>query len=287
MYCKECKIYVQTHATHCYRCGSLVKQRKFHVRKVPGILLLLSLLLSSAILITVLNADQELVSRDGSYTTSVKEQAERLSHLPPIESEINMSKVELILTQAQPTIYTIITKAGQGSGFLYDMQGHIVTNAHVVEGTKSVEVITKNGLKYRGIVLGRAQTTDIAVIKVKQFEGKQPYPIMSEGKIANGEHVIAVGSPEGKRNHVTLGYVVGSIKEIVSETYRYKNTYEVSANLLPGNSGGPLISVEDEKIIGINSMGINEEINKTTDMTQGLSLPIEEVKPMIDLFINQ
>lgn len=287
MYCKHCKIYVQTQATHCYRCGSLVTKRKIYVRKVPGILLLLSLLLSISILVTVLGVDQELVSHDGSYTTSVKEQAERLSKLPPIEEEINMKKVEHILSSAQSSIYTITTKVGQGSGFLYDRKGHIITNAHVVEGIKDVEVINKHGLKYKGLVIGRGQTVDVAVIKVKQFEGQEPYPIKREGKIKNGEHVIAVGSPEGKRNHVTLGYVVGSIKEFISEKYTHKNTYEVSTRLLPGNSGGPLISVEEEKIIGINSMGKDEALDKITDETQGLSIPIEEVEAMIDILINK
>lgn len=287
IYCKECKIYVQTHATHCYRCGSLVKKRKIYVRKVPGIMLLLSLLLSSAILITVLNADQELVSPDGSYTTTVKEQTERLSKLPAIESEINMNKVELILNKVQPTIYTINSKVGQGSGFLYDKNGHLITNAHVVEGVKNVEVINKNGLKYSGVVIGRAQTTDIAVIKVKHFEGEEPYPLKKEGKIENGEHIIAIGSPGGKRNEVSLGYVISSIKELISEKYIYRNAYEVSARLLPGNSGGPLISVEEEKIIGINSMGIDERTDETLDETQGLSIPLEEVEPMIDMLINK
>ncbi len=140
---------------------------------------------------------------------------------------------------------------GQGSGFIIDKTGYIVTNNHVVEGADSIKVILKDETEYDAEIIGRDPVTDIALIKVKA-EGNLPtVPLGSSDNLKVGEWVAAIGSPFGLEHTVTAGIV--SAKGRVIGSGPYDDFIQTDASINPGNSGGPLINMQGE-IVGINTM---------------------------------
>lgn len=156
-----------------------------------------------------------------------------------------------------------------GSGFLYNSKGDIITNAHVIEDADVIYVRTSNARTYPAAVVGIGEDLDIAVIRVPQLAG-QFLPIDTEDTSEIGDEIIALGSPHGFQNTVTLGIISGTDRNFAIDGFDYSNVYQISAQITHGNSGGPLINRETGKIIGINSVG-------TEDGTIGFSIPIREV----------
>lgn len=157
-----------------------------------------------------------------------------------------------------------------GSGFLYNDKGDIITNSHVVKDADAIYVRTADARIYPAAIVGIGDDTDIAVIRVPQLAGQASLPVDEETKAEIGDEVIALGSPHGFQNTVTLGIISGTERNFTVEGFNYENVYQISAQITNGNSGGPLIKRETGKIIGINSVG-------TEDGTIGFSIPITEV----------
>ncbi|TCP58159.1 trypsin-like peptidase [Tumebacillus sp. BK434] len=162
-----------------------------------------------------------------------------------------------------------------GSGFLYNDQGDIITNAHVVEGATEVTVKMADSTIYKGSVIGISQDIDVALVRVPDLVGKAPMVLAREGKSEIGDEVIAFGSPLGLENTVTTGIISGIDRDFDLEPYRYKGVYQISAPIAPGNSGGPLVDKKTGAVIGINSAGTNQG-------NIGFSIPITEVLPIVE-----
>ncbi|WP_253286894.1 S1C family serine protease [Virgibacillus sp. MSJ-26] len=155
-----------------------------------------------------------------------------------------------------------------GSGFLYNNQGDIITNAHVIQDAEIIYVRTANARTYPAAVVKISEDTDIAVIRVPQLAGHNNLPVEKENDAEVGDEVIALGSPHGFQNTVTLGIVSGKERNFSVDGFDYKNVYQISAQITHGNSGGPLINRETGKVIGVNSVG-------TEDGTIGFSIPTQ------------
>lgn len=166
-----------------------------------------------------------------------------------------------------------------GSGFLYNDKGDIITNAHVIEHAEAIYVKTANARFYPAAVIGISEVTDIAVIRVPQLANGDPLPL-SEEVAEIGDEVIALGSPHGFQNTVTLGIISGTERNFEVDGYNYSNAYQISAQITHGNSGGPLIHRETGEIIGINSVG-------TQDGLIGFSIPVHEVIDEVKDWSNQ
>ena len=142
----------------------------------------------------------------------------------------------------------------QGSGFIFS-DGLVMTNAHVVNGSKKLVVGLSIGEKYKGKLIGQDLLTDIAVIKL---EGKGPWPkaiLGDSSKIQVGDWAIAVGNPFGLENTVTLG-IISNLNRNVSQLGIYDKKFELiqtDAAINPGNSGGPLLNSAGD-VIGINTL---------------------------------
>lgn len=167
-----------------------------------------------------------------------------------------------------------------GSGFLYNKKGDIVTNAHVVEDADVIYVRTSNAQTYPAAVVGIGEDIDIAVIRVLQLADQTLLPVEKEKLSEIGDEIIALGSPHGFQNTVTLGIISGADRNFTIDAYDYDNVYQISAQITHGNSGGPLINRETGKIIGINSVG-------TEDGTIGFSIPANEVFEQIEQWSNE
>ncbi|NJK36200.1 MAG: PDZ domain-containing protein [Oscillatoriales cyanobacterium SM2_2_1] len=141
---------------------------------------------------------------------------------------------------------------GQGSGFIINKNGQIITNAHVVEGANRVTVVLKDGRQLDGKVLGSDRLTDIAVVQVKA----ENLPVVSLGsseKLVPGQWAIAIGNPLGLDNTVTAGIIsaIGRSSGQVGIDKRV-NFIQTDAAINPGNSGGPLLN-EFGEVIGVNT----------------------------------
>lgn len=174
-----------------------------------------------------------------------------------------------IIKEAQQKSYTILTESGQGSGFLFNDKGMVATNAHVVAGFTNVIVRNINGQDLTGTVIGISDTSDIALIKVSEFEEIEPLEI-EMNKTDVGTEIIALGSPSGYENTASIGYLTGIDRDFHQE-FIYEDIYQIDAYIAAGSSGGPLIDGRTGKVIGINSL-VMTDVN-----TSGFSIPMYSV----------
>ncbi|KUF15716.1 S1C family serine protease [Streptomyces silvensis] len=183
----------------------------------------------------------------------------------PADLKRQPGSVAAIANKALPSVVTIEAQSGSGeggtgTGFVYDTQGHILTNNHVVasaaEGGK-LSATFSNGKKYAAEVVGRAEGYDVAVIKLKDKPADlTPIPLANSDKVAVGDSTIAIGAPFGLSNTVTTGIVSAKNRPVTSSDGGNKSSYmsalQTDASINPGNSGGPLLDARGA-VIGINS----------------------------------
>jgi serine protease Do len=172
-----------------------------------------------------------------------------------VASVLSPSVVQINVTGIQQTPYGAQKEEGIGSGVIYRSDGYIITNNHVVEGSRSVEIAFADGTTERGQVVGTDPTTDIAVVKV----GRDGLPAASfaNGDPIVGQTAIAVGSPSGFESTVTSGIISGTRREVPAQITGGRqetslvDLIQTDAAISPGNSGGALADREG-RIIGIN-----------------------------------
>lgn len=142
-------------------------------------------------------------------------------------------------------------EVGEGSGFVIDAAGTIVTNYHVVEGADRVEVVFNDGTKVAAEVVGRDKEIDIAVLRVKPTNGAlKPVKFGDPEKLRVGEWVLALGNPFGIGLSATSGIVSGRNRDM--RTGKYDNFIQTDASINKGNSGGPLFNLAGE-VVGVNT----------------------------------
>jgi serine protease Do len=161
---------------------------------------------------------------------------------------------------------------GQGSGFIIDKTGYIVTNNHVVEGADKIMVILKDETQYDAEVVGRDPVTDIALVKINPKKSLPTVQLGSSADLRVGEWVAAIGSPFGLEYTVTAGIV--SAKGRVIGSGPYDDFIQTDASINPGNSGGPLINMQAE-VVGINTMII------AGGQGIGFAIPVDQVKGIV------
>ena len=164
-----------------------------------------------------------------------------------------------LFENVSPGTVAILTDLGQGSGFVYDGQGHIITNYHVIEGATTVEVRFTSGYMAYGTVIGTDLDSDIAIVKVDAPAGElHPLPLGDSNSLKVGQTVIAIGNPFGLNSSMTVGVIsaLGRVLDSVNETpdgrpFTAGDIIQTDAAINPGNSGGPLFNINGE-VIGIN-----------------------------------
>ena len=162
------------------------------------------------------------------------------------------SPVVQIVKQAQSSVVTVMTENGLGSGIIYDANGYIVTNNHVVASGTQYTVAFASGEQVPATLVGTDPTTDVAVLKVD----KTGLPVASfeQGLPQVGQLAVALGSPLGFENTVTVGIVSGLQRTIpgsAQESQALVDLIQTDAAISPGNSGGALVDA-DSKVIGMN-----------------------------------
>lgn len=171
---------------------------------------------------------------------------------------------------------------GQGSGFIIDETGIVLTNAHVVSKADTVTVTLKDGREYKGEVRGVDEVSDLAVVELKDVDGRLPVaPLGDSNQVEVGDWAIAVGNPVGLDNTVTLG-IVSTLHRSSAEIGipgKRLDFIQTDAAINPGNSGGPLLSDRGEVI------GINTAI-RADAMGIGFAIPIDKAKSLKDRLVR-
>lgn len=167
---------------------------------------------------------------------------------------------------------------GQGSGFVVDNAGHIVTNAHVVHGASRVRVRFADDREVEAEVRGEDPKLDLAVLELKDAKGLTPVTFGSSDALRVGEYAIAIGNPFGLGHTVTMGIVSAKSRSIGAGPY--DDFIQTDASINPGNSGGPLFNQRAEVI------GINTAINAQAQGI-GFAIPIDALKAVLPQLIEK
>jgi S1-C subfamily serine protease len=172
-------------------------------------------------------------------------------------------------------VVTIPSGKAQGSGFVYDRQGRIITNNHVVEGASQIAVTFIDGTASKATVVGRDPYSDMAVIKVDVPADKlKPVRLGMSSALVVGDYVVAIGNPYGLADSMTLGIVSAVGREMdATGSYKIVDVIQTDAAINPGNSGGPLLNLRGE-VVGINT-AILSETNQFSGI--GFAIPSDTI----------
>ncbi|HUK46543.1 MAG TPA: trypsin-like peptidase domain-containing protein [Terriglobales bacterium] len=173
--------------------------------------------------------------------------------------------------------YGLVPQEGQGSGFIIDRDGHILTNYHVIADAQNIEVTLHNRKKYRASVVGRDRSHDLAIIQIKAPELSAM--VLGDSKnLQVGQKVYAIGNPFGLSGTLTSG-IVSSIRSVQEpDGVTIDEAIQTDAAINPGNSGGPLLNSHGE-VIGINTM-IASNVGQNAGI--GFAIPINTAKAVLN-----
>ena len=170
-----------------------------------------------------------------------------------------------------------VVALGQGSGFVYDAAGHIITNAHVVHGSDQIEVTFYDGLVRRAELVGEDLHSDLAVVKVDLPEGVLPLPLGEMSELAVGQTVVAIGNPFGLSGTLTRGIISALGRTIPALTiFSIPQAIQTDASINPGNSGGPLLNLSGE-VIGVNAQ-IETSGTSNSNVGVGFAIPVSIIQ---------
>jgi 2-alkenal reductase len=208
--------------------------------------------------------------------------------------------IEGVYAQANPSVVYIQVSSGgngftyasqaSGSGFVYSANGMIVTNAHVVDGADTIDVVFADGSHQSANLIGEDTANDLAVIQVASLPASaKPLALAADNTVAVGEFVTAIGSPFGEQNSMSFGIVSGLNRTMVSSgtpTRRavrnvigaaLKNLIQTDAPINPGNSGGPLLDLNGQVV------GVDNAIESASGSSSGVgfAIPVSVVRQVV------
>ncbi len=217
-------------------------------------------------------------------TASAPGAAAQVAEVPVPATDLS---VQELVKRKSPAVVLISNETSRGgslgSGFLIDTAGHIVTNAHVMDGATKTTVTFQDGTEKRGTVLGVDTSTDVAVLKIDQVPaGVTPVSLGNSGSLTVGQDVVAIGNPYGYSGTATTGIVSALKRTIASPSdFPIQNAIQTDAAINQGNSGGPLFD-RAGRVIGINSQ-IASETGGNVGI--GFAVPIDTVRPIVNSII--
>ncbi len=191
-----------------------------------------------------------------------------------VPSVVSVTTVNL----ARDQFYRVIPVAGQGSGVILNTDGFIVTNAHVVENARDVQVSLHKGRSHKAVVVGVTRVRDLAILKI-DATGLSPIELGDSDSLKVGQFAIAIGNPLGLGITVTFGMVSALERTIQGQDQFFEGLIQTSAQINPGNSGGALVDT-DGKLIGVPTAMI--------PWTQGIgfALAVNRIKDVLDELVE-
>jgi S1-C subfamily serine protease len=201
-------------------------------------------------------------------------------NLTALFKQVENSVVQITARTPNPNLQIIINGnplEGQstrlGSGFVYDKQGHVVTNNHVIDGAKTADLTFVDGNTYTAKVIGSDPSGDLAVLQITDnFSAEKvvPLPIANSSSLQVGQQVIALGNPFGLSDTMTTGIIsqIGRLLPNPDTGFSIPNGIQTDAPINPGNSGGPLLNTEGQVV------GLNTAISSSTGEFSGIGFAI-------------
>ena len=191
-----------------------------------------------------------------------------------LPSVVNITSTSLVFN----FFYGPVPQQGQGSGFILDKGGHILTNYHVVEGAnRGIEVQMSNKHRYSAKVIGTDKTHDLALLQI-DAPNLQPVTLADSAQLSVGQKVYAIGTPFGLSGTMTRG-IISSIRSVRgAEGSPIEDAIQTDAAINPGNSGGPLLNSRGE-VIGINTMIASNGAEQSSGI--GFAIPINTAKAVL------
>ena len=231
-------------------------------------------------------------------------QVEKLEIFAQTENENNSSSVSIsqIFKDVQGSVVQITREnpsaspespgdenvTSLGSGFVFDKEGRIITNHHVVGDSKNVDVTFIDGNRYVASVIGSDPFNDIAVIDISQNISRQlsPLTLGNSSAVEIGDQVIAIGNPYGLAGSMSLGIVSQKGRLISTEGSQFSipSVIQTDALINPGNSGGPLLSTGEE-VIGMNTAGVLSDSGSFSGI--GLAVPSNTISKIVPVLISK
>lgn len=243
--------------------------------------ILITLIISSTFL-AIANLEIDYV-----WSASPENLAPKSPLLSNIFKQIQYSVVQI--TRPSPSLNPDDVKenlTSLGSGFIYDKEGRIITNSHVVGDSTSVDVMFINGSRYSAKVIGKDIFNDIAIVQLDNFTGPiQPLLLGNSSELEIGDQVIAVGNPYGLAGSMTAG-IVSQLKRLITAEgshFAIPDMIQIDALINPGNSGGPLITL-DSKVVGMNTAGVLSENGGFSGI--GLAIPSNVIGRIVPSLIR-
>src|SRR6476646_3339387 len=182
---------------------------------------------------------------------------------------------------AYDIFYGAVPQRGMGSGFVIDSEGHILTNYHVIESARQVEVTTSDKKKYKAQIIGVDPPHDLAVIQIPSKSVPQA-EIGDSKNLIVGQKVFAIGNPFGLSGTMTRG-IISSIRSLRGERGFIDEAIQTDAAINPGNSGGPLLNARGQ-VIGINTMILTGGVEQSAGI--GFAIPINTAKAVLDDLVH-
>src|SRR5246500_818146 len=215
----------------------------------------------------------EITEAAGGESLDSEEQNNILVYRKNLPSVVNITSKAVTFD----FFYGLVPQEGQGSGFIIDKEGHILTNYHVVADARQVEVTLHNRKKYRATIVGMDRSHDLAVIQIKAPD-LTPAVLGDSRNLQVGQKVYAIGNPFGLAGTMTRG-IVSSIRSVREpDGMRIEDAIQTDASINPGNSGGPLMNWHGE-VIGINTM-IASSVGQSAGI--GFAIPINTAKAVLN-----
>jgi S1-C subfamily serine protease len=191
-----------------------------------------------------------------------------------LPSVVNITSTTLVFN----FFYGTVPQQGQGSGFVLDKTGHVLTNYHVVAGAnRGIEVMLSNKRRYAAKVVGTDKAHDLALLQIDAPD-LQPVTLADSSQLNVGQKVYAIGNPFGLSGTMTRG-IISSIRSIRgSEGAPIEDAIQTDAAINPGNSGGPLLNSRGE-VIGINTMIASNGADQSSGI--GFAIPVNTAKAVL------
>jgi S1-C subfamily serine protease len=221
-----------------------------------------------------------LTEANAAPTVDGEEQQNIGVYKKALPSVVNITSTSL----AYNFFYQPVPQQGQGSGFVLDKEGHILTNNHVVEGAQQVQVTLWNQKQYKATVVATDRTHDIALIQIHNAPNLEPATLSDSAGLLVGQRVYALGNPFGFSGTMTRG-IISALRAVqLPSGMKIDNAIQTDASVNPGNSGGPLLNSHGD-VIGITTM-IATNPNGNADQSAGIgfAIPIATAKAVLDDF---
>jgi S1-C subfamily serine protease len=219
----------------------------------------------------------ELTQAAGPSNFDADEQNNINVYKKALPSVVNITSTAV----AYDFFYGAVPQQGMGSGFVIDTEGHILTNNHVVEGARQLEVTTSDKKKYKAQIVGTDPVHDLAVIQIPNKSVPQA-EIGDSKSLVVGQKVYAIGNPFGLSGTMTRG-IISSIRSLKGQRGFIDEAIQTDAAINPGNSGGPLLNARGQ-VIGINTMILTGGVEQSAGI--GFAIPINTAKAVLDDLVH-